>query len=93
MNEEIILKPIVSEKSVLSMKRNKYSFEVRPNSNKIEIAKAVENAFNVRVKSVNIINLKGKRKMFRGIVGEMKKRKKAVVTLKEGDKIQIFEGT
>lgn len=90
---DVIIKPIVSEKSVQAMENRMYIFEVAPSANKIEIKKAVEDAFRVKVQDVNIIRLSGKSKMFRGQKGKTKGVKKAIVKLKEGYKIEIFEAS
>lgn len=90
---DVIIKPIVSEKSVQAMENRMYTFEVAPSANKIEIKKAVEDAFRVKVQDVNVIKLKGKSKMFRGQKGKTKGIKKAIVKLKEGYKIEIFEAS
>lgn len=89
---EIILKPLVSEKSVKGMDALKYSFKVDKKANKIEIKKAVEEIFKVKVDKVNISYIPGKRKWWRGKLSWTSNWKKAVVTLKPGNKIEIFEG-
>ena len=86
----IVLSPIVSEKSTtLSDKQNKYVFKVSPRANKIEIRKAIEKIFNVNVTSVNTMNFRGKRKRVRMTEGMTSAWKKAVVTLKKGQKIDF----
>lgn len=92
-SRDILIKPIVSEKSVKEMENGKYSFWVHINTNKLQIRKAVSDIFKVKVKDVNIQINKGKRRMTRGIIGKTKDRKKAIVTLESGQKIEIFEGT
>jgi large subunit ribosomal protein L23 len=87
----IIIKPIVTEKSVRDIESSKYTFEVDVNSNKVEIKKAVEELFKVKVKDVNTIKIKGKTKFRRMVYGRTKDVKKAVVTLREGHKIELFE--
>lgn len=89
---EIIIKPIVTEKSVDLMAENKYCFKVAPGSNKIEIKKAIEEIFKVRVINVATINVKGKKKRVGRSVGMTSGYKKAIVTLAEGDTIEVFEG-
>ncbi len=89
---DILKKPIVSERSMDLLEQNKYSFYVDPNANKIEIKHAVQELFNVSVTDVNTMNLKGKTKRMGRYVGRTANRKKAIVTLKDGDKIEIFEG-
>ena len=84
---EIIRSPLVSEKSTFISQFNYYVFKVSPNSTKMEIKNAVENIFNVEVKSVNTLNQKGKKKRFRGKVGGRAGIKKAFVKLAEGQTI------
>ena len=90
----ILLRPWVTEKSnilqTINEKNPKYVFEVLDDSNKIEIRNAVEKIFNVKVKSVNTVNVKGKLKKVRFKEGKKKDRKKAIITLKEGFKIELF---
>jgi large subunit ribosomal protein L23 len=92
---DIILRPIVSEKSYASYEGNVYTFLVAEDANKIEIKKAVELIFGVRVKRVNTLNRQGKRKRNRrtGDWGQRASQKRAVVALAEGDTIEIFGGT
>jgi large subunit ribosomal protein L23 len=90
---EVIVAPLITEKATRLSGENKFLFEVRRDANKIQIKDAVERSFKVRVLSVNVINMKGKGRRVRG--NRMKHRpdwKKAVVTLAEGDKIELFEG-
>ena len=89
---DIIIKPVISEKTTDLMMENKYTFIVDTKSNKVEIAKAVEKIFNVTVEKVNTLKVKGKTKRMGRFVGKTSTRKKAIVTLKEGDKIEIIEG-
>ncbi len=87
---DVILKPVVSEKSYGLLDENKYTFLVDPRANKTEIKIAVEQIFNVRVLKVNTLNRQGKRKR-RGLqVGKRPDTKRAVVTLAPGDEIEIF---
>ena len=86
----IIIRPIVSERSYALMEENKYTFEVARNANKYQIKDAVEELFSVKVVSVNTINVKPKKKRVRYVAGYTRQRKKAVVTLAEGDSIEIF---
>jgi large subunit ribosomal protein L23 len=88
--EQIIIRPIVSEKSYDMMADNKYTFEVAKQAHKIEIAKAVEKIFGVTVIKVNTMNVKGKPKRVRYQLGMTKSWKKATVTLKPGDTIEAF---
>lgn len=90
---DVILKPVVSEKSYGLLDRNVYTFVVHPDANKIEIRNAVESIFNVRVTKVNTLNRKGKRKRNRRsfTFGTRPDTKRALVTLAEGDRIELFE--
>jgi large subunit ribosomal protein L23 len=85
---EVLLQPRISEKASHSASVNKYVFLVAKSSNKVEIKKAVESKYKVRVVQVNIVNMKGKRKHFGRIKGKLSDFKKAIITLKEGDKIE-----
>jgi len=91
---QVLLKPVVSEKAnEAKEKANHVSFYVHPDTNKIEVKKAVEAAFDVKVESVNIIRKKAMpRKRFGRVSGRISGYKKAYVKLAEGDKIEIFEG-
>ena len=89
---KIIRKPIVTEKATKLSEFNKVVFEVAFKSNKNEIKSAVENLFSVKVKAVNIINTKGKVNRFKGVLGKRKDTKKAVITLVEGNTIDISAG-
>ena len=87
--QDIILKPVITEDSMDRLQANRYTFRVAKDANKIEIAKAVEELFNVKV---NTISVKGKQKRMGRSVGYRPDWKKAIVTL-EGDKtIEFFEG-
>jgi large subunit ribosomal protein L23 len=88
---DVILAPVVSEKSYSLLDNNTYTFQVHPRANKTEIRQAVEAIWNVRVVSVNTINRKGKTKRFRLTEGRRPDSKRAIVKLAEGDKIEIFE--
>ena len=89
---EIIIRPVVSEKSYAAFDANVYTFVVAPDANKIEIKHAVESIFGVRVTNVNTLNRKGKRKRNRrtGTYGARAASKRAVVSLAAGDRIEIF---
>lgn len=90
--KNILLRPIVTEKSMSGTSNNKYSFEVDPRTNKIEIKKAVKTAYKVDAIRINIINKDGKIKNYRGRgVGKTKNWKKAIITVKGGQKIAGFE--
>lgn len=89
---QIIQKPIVTEKSTRLMDTdNKYTFRVDPRANKMEIRTAVERLFNVKVVSVSTMNVRGKPRRLRyGQEGKRSDWKKAIVELKEGDRIDLF---
>lgn len=91
---DVIIRPIISEKSYSLLDENRYTFIVHPEATKPEIRDAVEEIFNVRVTRVNTLNRKGKRKRSgrTASFGTRADRKRAVVTLVEGDKIEMFEG-
>ncbi|KWX02707.1 50S ribosomal protein L23 [Carbonactinospora thermoautotrophica] len=89
---DILLAPVVSEKSYGLLDENKYTFLVHPEANKTEIKIAVEKVFGVKVKNVNTINRQGKRKRTRFGYGKRKDTKRAIVTVAEGDRIDIFGG-
>lgn len=88
---DVILKPVVSEKSYGLLDAGVYTFVVHPDSNKSEIKIAVEAIFNVSVEKVNTLNRKGKRKRRRQFYGTRPDTKRAIVTLKAGDRIDLFE--
>lgn len=87
----MIIRPMVSEKSYAGLEQNRYTFLVDPDSNKTEIKEAVQKIWNVRVLKVNTMNRKGKEKRFRYTMGRRPDQKLAVVTLAEGETIEIFE--
>jgi large subunit ribosomal protein L23 len=89
---DIIIRPVISEKSYNLLDDNKYTFVVDPRAKKTEIRQAVEAIFNVRVTAVNTIKVPGKPKRQGWHRGKTATRKKAVVTLAQGDKIEFFEG-
>ena len=91
---DVILKPIVTEKSMNAMGEKKYTFMVHPEANKSQIKEAVETMFEgTKVKSVNTMNMDGKNKRRGMVVGKTAKSKKAIVALTEDSKdIEIFEG-
>lgn len=88
---DIVIKPVVTEKSYSLAGQNKYTFVVDPKANKVEIKKAIEDLFKVKVLKVNTLNVKGKPRRVRGRAGFRPDYKKAVVTLRPGDKIEVFE--
>ena len=89
---DVLKKPVLTEKSLaLQSEENKYTFDVDLNANKTEIKIAVETLFNVKVKKVNVMNVKAKPKRMGRYEGKTNKRRKAIVTLAEGDSINYFE--
>ncbi len=94
MNEhDIVVRPIITEKSTLLKELgNQYVFEVYRDANKIEIKKAIEKLFKVKVVSVTVANIEGKKKRLGRFAGKKADWKKAVVKLSPKDKITIFEG-
>ena len=88
---DVIIRPIVSEKSYAGLEANRYTFLVHPNANKTEIKEAIQKIWNVRVLGVNTLNRKGKVKRQRYVTGRRSDQKRAVVTLAAGDSIEIFE--
>ncbi len=90
---EILLRPIVTEKSMLARENNnQYVFKVNPAATKLDIANAVEKAFSVKVLEVRTVNVLGKKKRRGRLVGKRSDWKKAVVRLAQGDSIKYFEG-
>lgn len=90
---DILLAPVISEKSYGLIDDNKYTFLVSPSANKTQIKIAVEQVFNVRVTSVNTVNRTGKRKRTRFGIGKRNDTKRAIVGLAAGDRIDLFGGT
>jgi large subunit ribosomal protein L23 len=89
---DIIIAPVVSEKSYSVLDQNWYTFLVRPDANKTEIKIAIQQIFNVRVLTVNTANREGKRKRTRTGWGQRKATKRALVKLADGDRIEAFGG-
>lgn len=95
--EEVLRRPVITEKNTVLMEQNQYTFEVHPDSTKIQIRSAVEDAFSVKVKAVNTLTVKptAKSRMLRRgagrVSGHTRGWKKAVVTLYPGQRIDIFE--
>jgi large subunit ribosomal protein L23 len=87
---DVLLAPVISEKSYGLLDENKYTFLVALDSNKTEIKIAVEKVFNVKVTDVNTLNRQGKRKRTRFGYGRRKNVKRAIVTLRDGDRIDVF---
>ena len=90
---DIIVAPVISEKSYSVLDQNWYTFLVHPDANKTQIKIAIQQIFNVRVLTVNTANREGKRKRARGNrMGQRKSTKRAIVSLAPGDRIEIFGG-
>ena len=89
---DVIVSPVITEKSTMASENNQVVFKVAKNATKPEIKKAVESLFDVKVKSVNTLVRKGKLKRFRGILGKQNDIKKAIVTLVEGQSIDVTTG-
>lgn len=87
---EVIIKPLITEKSNLVLIGNKYTFEVKKTASKIDIKKAVEKIYSVKVVDVNTITLNGKSRRYGRVTGKTGDWKKAMITLKAGDKIEEF---
>ena len=88
----VLLKPTITEKSTILQESGKYTFHVASKANKIEIRQAVEQSFGVTVVDVNVTKLHGKRKRYGPRIKKLPDTKKAVVTLKTGDRINLIEG-
>ncbi|HVD70215.1 MAG TPA: 50S ribosomal protein L23 [Actinomycetota bacterium] len=88
---DVIIRPVVSEKSYAGIEQNSYTFLVDPRANKTEIKEAVQSIWSVRVTSVNTLNRHGKTKRRGWTKGKRPDQKRAIVTLADGDSIEIFE--
>ena len=89
---DTIVAPVITEKATMASEHNQVIFKVAKTATKPQIKEAIEALFDVKVKSVNTLNRKGKKKRFRGIVGRQKDIKKAIVTLQEGYSIDVTTG-
>lgn len=89
---DVLVKPVITEKTFGLVDQNKYTFEVRPDANKTEIKLAVEKVFDVKVVGVNTLNRQGKRRRTRFGWGQRPGSKRAIVTLADGERIDIFGG-
>ncbi len=87
---KVLIKPMISEAVMKAQEIGKYTFKVRMSATKKEIALAVESLYKVTVRKVNVVNYGAQNKMFRGKKGSTKGYKKAIISLKEGDKIKLF---
>jgi large subunit ribosomal protein L23 len=88
----VVVRPLITEKATLLAGERKYAFEVARRANKNQIRDAIQHAFSVHVTKVNTLNVRGKRRTAGRRVSQTRSWKKAIVTLAEGDTIQIFEG-
>jgi len=90
---DLIVRPIVTEKSTaLREAANQYCFVVHPDANRVEVRKAIEETLKVKVDKVHILNVRGKLKRMGKFVGRRASWKKAIVTLKKGEKLNLLEG-
>lgn len=96
---EVLIRPVITEKNTLLSEQGRYAFEVHDQANKIQIRRAVEEIFKVDVKAVNTLRVPGKAKRVvrgrgrvRQMIGRTSSWKKAIVTLKEGQRIELFQG-
>ena len=89
---EIIKQPVVTEKTTKISENNQFVFKVQNTSSKLDIKKAVEKIFKVKVKSINTIKIKGKIKVFKGTKGKRNDYKKAIITLKSGETLDYSGG-
>jgi len=89
---DIVVSPVITEKATNLTEQNKVVFRVAPKATKPQIKEAVEKLFDVKVTSVNTLVTKGKKKIFRGMRGQRSDVKKAIVTLAEGDTIDVTTG-
>ncbi len=86
---DIIIAPVITEKSASAAEKNVYTFKVASDANKTEIKKAIEAAFGVKVEKINTLNTKAKDKRVGRYTGKTQTYKKAIITLKDGEKIEI----
>ena len=89
MDLNLIKKPVITEKSTSNAQFNKYIFEVRNDANKIDIKKVIEEIYKVKVQKLNSLNVKSKPKVFKGQRGTRSELKRIIVTLKEGNTIDM----
>lgn len=90
---DILVRPLLTEKiTAMREESNKFSFRVKPGANRIQIKRAIESELKVRVERVNVMNVRGKTKRFGRFIGTRASWKKAIVTLKAGEKLELYEG-
>jgi large subunit ribosomal protein L23 len=89
---EVILRPVLSEKALMRVEEGKYAFFVHPKANRSQIKEAIEQVFDVNVTKINLATVRGKIKSLGRYSGRRPERKKAIVTLKAGQRIQELEG-
>jgi len=89
---KVLIRPLITEKATDLGSVNKYCFEVSPRTNKVEVKKAIQSLYGVEPIAVNIMNMRGKRVRYGRITGKRRNWKKAVVTLKQGERIELYEG-
>lgn len=89
---DVIRRPLITEKTTMLSEQNKVSFLISERATKQDVKKAVETLFKTKVTKVNVINIDGKRKRFRGVAGKRNDVRKAIVTLAEGQSIDIAAG-
>jgi large subunit ribosomal protein L23 len=89
---EVLRRPLITEKSTALQTQNKYAFEIADRANKLMVRQAVEKAFKVKVTGVNVVTMQGKTRRVGRRMIKTEPWKKAIVTLKQGDKIEFFEG-
>ncbi len=90
--QQVLVKPLITEKSTLLQEEGKYVFHVAPRANKVQIREAVQKSFGVVVIDVNILKVRGKLKRYGPKLSRTPDMKKAIVTLRPGDRIQLIEG-
>ncbi len=88
---DVLIRPVISEKTTEMMEQNKYVFRVSRNANKLNVRQAIKEVFGVQPFKINIMNMRGKTRRVRYEYGNRSAWKKAIVTLKPGDKIEIFD--
>ena len=92
LNSDVLVEPWITEASTAAMELNKYVFKVSPDASKEQVKKAIEDAYKVKVVSVNTTSIPRKKRNYGRTPGWKSSFKKAVVTLKDGDKIELFQG-